>query len=30
MNKMTTINVSANGRTYDWPRVPAIAICLDG
>ncbi|AWC25967.1 Phosphonoacetate hydrolase (plasmid) [Aminobacter sp. MSH1] len=30
MNKMTTINVSANGRTYEWPRVPAIAICLDG
>ncbi|MBA8908091.1 phosphonoacetate hydrolase [Aminobacter ciceronei] len=30
MNKMTTINVSANGRTYERPRVPAIAICLDG
>lgn len=30
MNKMTTFNVSANGRNYEWPRVPAIAICLDG
>jgi phosphonoacetate hydrolase len=30
MNKMTTVNVSANGRDYAWPRVPAIAICLDG
>ncbi|MBB6467126.1 phosphonoacetate hydrolase, partial [Aminobacter lissarensis] len=30
MNKMSTINVSANGRNYEWPRVPAIAICLDG
>ncbi|MCR8726212.1 phosphonoacetate hydrolase [Frigidibacter sp. ROC022] len=22
--------VTANGRSYPWPRVPAIAICLDG
>ncbi|TGV51909.1 phosphonoacetate hydrolase, partial [Mesorhizobium sp. M00.F.Ca.ET.149.01.1.1] len=21
---------TANGRSYAWPRVPAIAICLDG
>jgi phosphonoacetate hydrolase len=30
MNQMTPVNVTANGRTYAWPRVPAIAICLDG
>ena len=30
MNKMTTVDVAANGRTYAWPRVAAIAICLDG
>lgn len=30
MNQMTPISVSANGRNYAWPRVPAIAICLDG
>ncbi|MEO9339509.1 phosphonoacetate hydrolase [Mesorhizobium sp. SB112] len=30
MNQMSPINVTANGRTYAWPRVPAIAICLDG
>ncbi|TGP15893.1 alkaline phosphatase family protein, partial [Mesorhizobium sp. M1D.F.Ca.ET.231.01.1.1] len=24
------VNVTANGRSYAWPRVPAIAICLDG
>ena len=30
MNKMSPVTVSANGRTYAWPRVPAIAICLDG
>jgi phosphonoacetate hydrolase len=30
MNQMSPINVSANGRSYAWPRVPAIAICLDG
>ena len=22
--------VTVNGRTYPWPNVPAIAICLDG
>ncbi|KUM25530.1 phosphonoacetate hydrolase [Mesorhizobium loti] len=30
MNQMSPVNVTANGRTYAWPRVPAIAICLDG
>ena len=30
MNQMSPITVSANGRNYAWPRVPAIAICLDG
>ncbi|WP_027055958.1 phosphonoacetate hydrolase [Mesorhizobium erdmanii] len=30
MNQMSPINVAVNGRTYAWPRVPAIAICLDG
>lgn len=30
MNQMSPITVSANGRNYSWPRVPAIAICLDG
>ena len=30
MNQMSPVNVSANGRSYAWPRVPAIAICLDG
>ena len=30
MNQMSPINVSVNGQFYDWPLVPAIAICLDG
>ncbi len=30
MNQMSPITVEANGRSYAWPRVPAIAICLDG
>ena len=30
MNRMSPITVSANGRSYAWPSVPAIAICLDG
>lgn len=30
MNQHTPVSVSANGRSYQWPRVPAIAICLDG
>lgn len=30
MNQMSPINVAVNGRTYAWPRVPAITICLDG
>ncbi|MBN9250569.1 MAG: phosphonoacetate hydrolase [Mesorhizobium sp.] len=30
MNQMSPVSVTANGRTYAWPRVPAIAICLDG
>jgi phosphonoacetate hydrolase len=27
---MSPVSVSVNGRNYAWPRVPAIAICLDG
>ncbi|RWM12433.1 MAG: phosphonoacetate hydrolase [Mesorhizobium sp.] len=30
MNQMSPVNVTVNGRSYAWPRVPAIAICLDG
>jgi phosphonoacetate hydrolase len=30
MNQMSPVTVQANGRNYSWPRVPAIAICLDG
>ncbi|MCB1479472.1 MAG: phosphonoacetate hydrolase [Rhodobiaceae bacterium] len=30
MNKMSPVNVTANGREYAWPTAPAIAICLDG
>jgi phosphonoacetate hydrolase len=30
MNQMSPVSVSVNGRLYAWPRVPAIAICLDG
>lgn len=30
MNKVSRLNVTANGRDYCWPNVPAIAICLDG
>jgi len=30
MNMIKHAGVTANGRTYPWPRVPAIAICLDG
>ncbi len=30
MNQMSPVSVSVNGRDYAWPRVPAIAICLDG
>ena len=30
MNQMTPVMVEANGRNYLWPRVSAIAICLDG
>ncbi|WP_312366430.1 phosphonoacetate hydrolase [Ensifer sp.] len=30
MNQMSPITVNANGRDYQWPKVPAIAICLDG
>jgi phosphonoacetate hydrolase len=30
MNQMTPVTVEANGRNYLWPRVSAIAICLDG
>lgn len=30
MNQHTPVSVSVNGRNHAWPRVPAIAICLDG
>ena len=30
MNQMSPVSVEANGRKYPWPRVPAIAVCLDG
>ena len=30
MNDMSPAAVTANGRSYAWPKVPAIAICLDG
>jgi phosphonoacetate hydrolase len=30
MNQIGPATVSVNGRDYPWPRVPAIAICLDG
>ena len=30
MNDMTPISITANGRSYARPKVPAIAICLDG
>ncbi|PSJ59519.1 phosphonoacetate hydrolase [Kumtagia ephedrae] len=30
MNQMSPVTIEANGRSYAWPRVPAIAICLDG
>ncbi|WP_454817420.1 phosphonoacetate hydrolase [Labrys neptuniae] len=30
MNQLSPVSVSANERNYAWPRVPAIAICLDG
>ncbi|MEJ5020868.1 phosphonoacetate hydrolase [Ochrobactrum vermis] len=30
MNQISPVNVIANGRVYPWPKVPAIAICLDG
>ena len=30
MNKVSHPTVAANDRTYPWPKVPAIAICLDG
>lgn len=30
MNQMSKISVTVNGRRYPWPRVPAIAVCLDG
>jgi len=30
MNQMSPVTISANGRSYAWPRVAAIAICLDG
>lgn len=30
MNIMSRSPINANDRTYPWPKVPAIAICLDG
>lgn len=30
MNKITRSTVTVNERAYPWPKVPAIAICLDG
>jgi len=30
MNQTRPATLSVNGRDYAWPRVPAIAICLDG
>ncbi|MGP4673934.1 phosphonoacetate hydrolase [Agrobacterium salinitolerans] len=30
MNQISKITVDANRRSYPWPLVPAIAICLDG
>lgn len=30
MNRISRIDVGVNGRDYRWPRVPAVAICLDG
>ena len=30
MNRMDRTPVQVNGRSYPWPKVPAVAICLDG
>ena len=30
MDMTTHTPVTANGRAYPWPKVPAVAICLDG
>jgi phosphonoacetate hydrolase len=30
MNQISKITVAVNRRSYPWPNVPAIAICLDG
>ncbi|MCW3782831.1 phosphonoacetate hydrolase [Defluviimonas salinarum] len=30
MNMITRKPVTANDRVYPWPKVPAVAICLDG
>ena len=30
MNKISSVDVNVNDRTYRWPGVPAVAICLDG
>lgn len=30
MNNMTRAPLTVNERAYPWPKVPAIAICLDG
>lgn len=30
MNKMSPVSMNVNNREYPFPRIPAIAICLDG
>ena len=30
MNHIATPDLTVNGRKYSWPKVPAVAICLDG
>lgn len=30
MNARQQATVTVNGRTYCWPKVPAVVICLDG
>ena len=30
MNRIDRDPVQVNGRSYPWPRLPAVAICLDG
>lgn len=30
MNRQSPVAVTVNGRSYPWPSVPAVVICLDG